>query len=134
MYCNTCGKSLLYDSGFCSNCGIRIPQTTAALTPSPHVPLPLARPSSEELRGLGGWLLLFWATITVFQPVLAMKAIFRYPPTVPSIVLAVLTALSVTTGVYIAKGHPRAQHLRPQHLNVHGFLCNLGYEKWSYEI
>lgn len=133
MFCPTCGQPATGNVRFCTNCGTdltteqlgvvpslvtgapapmavpNVSQQTTAELPAAVRPAPVAVPAGE-LRGVGGWLLVFCIWVTIIDPLMDLRLLqyLRYVTLNPMLIVSLmLTAYGVFTGIqtWMAKPH-----------------------------
>ena len=122
MTCPNCGQAVQGAERFCVNCGTdltkpmsapsAVPVSPSAAAPAfaecvPQAASPVAQPVAGELRGVGGWLLLFCIWITIVDPIYALRLLpfLRYIHlnwTLPLSLL--LIGYGVVTGIHLWRG------------------------------
>ena len=137
MNCPTCGQAAKGGERFCSNCGTDLTQHQLGVVPSPITgePMPMPVPNTApvaqvqpvaqpapapvpappvpvgELRGVGGWLLIFCLWITVVDPLLWLRVLpyLRYMTANPMLLFSLgVTIFGVVLGIMLWQQNPSA--------------------------
>jgi len=137
--CPTCGQAATGAERFCTNCGADLTKPAAAVAPTIVAPAPgttttaaaapaaapdvlppsasapalasAPQPVTTELRGVGGWLLIFCIWLTVVDSLFTLPALeyLRHGPLNWMLALSLaLTAYGVFTGIQLWRARPAA--------------------------
>jgi uncharacterized membrane protein len=108
MFCARCGESIP-ESEICPVCGrpakLKLPMQ---VSPSPESlaaaaapQLASAAPRNSRLKGVRGWLALFWVVITILSPARILVSVFSHPLHSWDLIDLGLVAFSLTIGTLI---------------------------------
>ncbi|MBI2679031.1 MAG: hypothetical protein HYX28_09640 [Candidatus Koribacter versatilis] len=110
MLCPTCAQPAQGSERFCNYCGTELatappvaPAAPAEAASAAVAPAMSTQPQASELRGVGGWLLLFCIWITVIDPLWDLRLVFylHYGFQVPLLLSFGLTLYGVVTGIQL---------------------------------
>jgi len=163
MFCPSCGQAAQGKERFCRNCGSDLSQQQLGVVPSPFTgeptPMavsnvapsasaPMAAPSPAapaaaavpiavrpvgELRGVGGWLLVFCIWVTIFDPLMDLRLLpyLRYLSTNPMLLLSFgLTAFGVVIGILLWGGNRAGLMLLRAYFPVVAILSVFGLVRY----
>jgi hypothetical protein len=147
MYCCACGKPFNQNDQFCAGCGNKFESSQrvsyvsayrAAGAPAVNVqpvvgqPPQVLTPELMKLNGVDGWLAWFCGILILLQPIRFLGAAAKATDTLTIVLELMLAALSITTGIIIAKRKQAAFLWLKWYfgiivgLSVVGFLGSLG--------
>ena len=113
MFCPTCGQAVADAEQFCPYCGTPVSAAAAPAAPATPAAAPAAAPATApapvpaapgELRGVGGWLLVFCIWIAIIDPLMELRLLpyLRYITLNPFLLVSLgLTAYGVFTGIQL---------------------------------
>ncbi|HET9365428.1 MAG TPA: DUF2569 family protein [Candidatus Angelobacter sp.] len=148
MFCARCGQQIPDASEICPLCGR---EATLKLDPPPAMPAPAmsaATPAATvapgqiqwpaepavigppmrrpDLKGVGGWLLFFCISLTLFAPVLMLVRVWSGGFELEGMIDLALTAFGVLVGIMVWNVHPRAFVLLWVYFGLMALLLVLG--------
>lgn len=105
MLCPTCAQPVQGSERFCNYCGGALAGTAPAAAGA------TAPAASGELRGVGGWLLLFCIWVTIFSPLMELRVLpyLRYLGDNWMLLVSLgVTVFGIVTGVQLWRVKPQA--------------------------
>lgn len=109
------------------------PGSTASTAPTAAVPVVAAAATPTQLRGVGGWLLVFCIWVTIFDPLMDLRLLpyLRYLSTNPMLLLSFgVTTFGVVIGVLLWSGNRAGLLLLRAYFPLVAILSVLGLVRY----
>jgi zinc ribbon protein len=137
MFCLRCGQQVPDTATFCPACGQPTNQPLAPVITSPAPPPPVVNAAAgSNLKGVGGWLLLFCVGFTILWPI---WTVLQYAATIllvhfrfnPLFLLGLFRLVfEIVVGVVLWTGKPVAMVLLRIYFSLAGLLTLWGIVGW----